>query len=52
MKLKYIKTINCPVREEMYNKVLEICEEKDIPSSVFVREAIKLYLEKESKDGK
>jgi len=49
---KYTKMINVPLREDMMKRIKEICEEKDIPVSVFIRDAIKLILEeKEEKYG-
>lgn len=47
---KYTKMINVPLREETLLKIQKICEEKDIPISVFIREAIKLILEKTEKE--
>ena len=51
-KEKYSKMINVPLREEMMLEVLKVCEEKDIPISVFVRDAIKLVLKEKTEDGK
>jgi len=51
-KEKYSKMINVPLREEMMVEVLKVCEEKDIPISVFVRDAIKLVLKEKTEDGK
>ena len=50
-KEKYTKMINCPLREDMMLKVLKVCEEKDIPISVFMRDAIKLILDKIDKEN-
>ena len=46
-KSNYTKLIACPVREEMFQKVQKICEDEDIPVSVFIRKIIKMYIEKE-----
>jgi len=52
LKVKYTKMINVPMRDEMKDRVLKVCEEKDIPVSVFMRDAIKLILDKiEKEDG-
>lgn len=52
LKVKYTKMINVPMRDEMKSRVLKVCEEKDIPVSVFMRDAIKLILDKiEKEDG-
>ena len=48
---KYAKMINVPIREEMKERILQICKEKDIPISVFMRDAIKLILEKVEKEN-
>ena len=48
---KYTKMINVPMREEMRERILKICKEKDIPISVFMRDAIKLILEKVEKEN-
>jgi antitoxin component of RelBE/YafQ-DinJ toxin-antitoxin module len=51
-KEKYLKMINVPIREEMLEKIKKVCEEKDIPVSVFMRDAIKLILNKvETENG-
>jgi len=51
-KIKYTKTLNCPVRQEMFLQIQKICEEQDIPLSVFIRQALKLRLKEEYKNGK
>lgn len=43
-KEKYTKMINVPLREDMLLQIKKICEKRDIPISVFVRDAIKLVL--------
>lgn len=48
-KTHYTRLISCPVREEMFQKVQKICEDEDIPVSVFLRKIIKMYIEKEYK---
>ena len=51
-KAKYTKMVNVPMRDEMKSRILKVCEEKDIPISVFMRDAIKLILDKlEKEDG-
>jgi len=47
-KEKYSKIINIPIREEMLSNILKICEEQDIPLTVFVRNAIKQKLKEET----
>jgi len=47
---KYTKTITIPMKEDVLNRILKICEKKDMPVSVFVRDSIKLILEKEESE--
>lgn len=50
MSKKYTKMINVPLREDMMKRIKEICEEKDIPVSVLIRDAIKMMLEEKEKE--
>lgn len=45
---KFTKNINTTLREEMFNKIVNICEKKDISLSDFFRQALKMKLDKES----
>ena len=47
-KEKYSKMINIPVRQEMLEEILKVCDLKDIPVSVFARDAFKEKLKKEA----
>lgn len=49
---KFIKNINCTVREDMFLEVDRICEKKDITLSEFFRQAIKLKIEQEIENEK
>ena len=51
-KEKYTKTLNCPVREEMFLQIQKICENEDIPISVFIRDALKDKIKEILKDAK
>ena len=44
-KVKYKKTICIPVSEEMFSKIKEITDEKEITYSKFIREAITKLME-------
>lgn len=50
--IKYEKIITCPVREEMFLQLKQICEKKDIPLSRFIRDALKIKIEEELKNGR
>ena len=46
---KFVKNINATLRDEMYDKIVKICEEKDMSLSEFFRDALKMkiqYIEK------
>lgn len=52
-KPKYLKTICCPVTNEMFEKIMKITDEKEIAISEFMRESLELKLSlEESKDEK
>lgn len=51
-KLKYTRVITCPVREEMFLQIQRICQDKDIPLSIFIREALKIKLKENSENEK
>ena len=44
-KLRYTKNMNCPVSEEMFLKIKEITDEREISFSEFIREAITKLME-------
>ena len=44
---KYTKILSCPVREEMLKQLKQLCEKKDIPMSVFIRQVLKDKLKEE-----
>mgnify|MGYP000991045159 FL=1 len=50
-KTKYTKMINVPMREEMKERILKICKDKDITISTFMRNAVKLILEEIEKEN-
>jgi len=43
-KAKYLKTLCCPMTEEMFLKVNQITEEKEISISEFLRDSIELKI--------
>lgn len=43
-KPKYLKTICCPVTNEMFEKIMKITDEKEIAISEFMRESLELKL--------
>lgn len=47
---KYTKIITCPIREEMFLQIKQICEKKDVPLSVFIRDALKVKIAEELKN--
>ena len=46
---KFEKNVNCTMSKEMFLKIEEICKNREIPLSHFIREAIKDKLKKEEK---
>jgi len=46
-KAKYIKNINCPMTDEMFRKVKEVTEVREIAFSEFIRECIQEKFERE-----
>ena len=52
-KPKYLKTICCPVTNEMFEKIMKITDVKEIAISEFIRESLELKLSlEESKNEK
>jgi hypothetical protein len=52
-KAKFIKNVNCPMTIEMFNKILEETDKREIPFSEYIREAIKLkFKQEESENGR
>jgi UDP-glucose 6-dehydrogenase len=52
-KAKFIKNVNCPMTEEMFSKILEETDKREIPFSEYIREAIKLkFKTEELENGK
>lgn len=45
----YTKVLSSPVKEELFNKVQQLAQDKDIPVSMLIREAVKRYIEEETK---
>ena len=41
---KFEKNVNCTMSNEMYLKISEICKEREIPISLFIRETLKSRL--------
>lgn len=51
-KVRYIKNVNCPMTIEMFNRILEETNKREIPFSEYIREAIELKLSEDSKNGR
>lgn len=53
-KQRYVKNVNCTMTNEMFEKVLEETNKREIPFSEYIREAItlKIKTDMESKNGK
>lgn len=49
-KLKYTRNMNCPVSDEMFLKIKEITDEREISFSEFIRDALSAKLMEEEKD--
>jgi predicted transcriptional regulator len=50
-KTKYTKILSGPVKEEMFDIIHQLAQDKDIPVSMLIREALRRYIEEESKNG-
>jgi hypothetical protein len=50
-KQRFIRNVNCTMTKEMFEKILEETNRREIPFSEYIREAIKLKLEEDSKNG-
>jgi predicted DNA-binding protein len=53
-KPKYLKTVCCPLTNEMFEKIMKITDEREIAISEFIRESIELKIHsmEESENGK
>jgi len=51
-KVRYSKNINCPMTEEMFNKIIIETDKRGIPFSEYVREALELKIVEDLKDGR
>jgi hypothetical protein len=52
-KAKFIKNINCPMTEDMFERVLKETDKREIPFSEYIRESIELKFKMEdSENGK
>ncbi len=49
-KVRYVKNINCPMTLEMFNRILAETNKREIPFSEYIREALELKLNVDSKD--
>jgi hypothetical protein len=49
---KFTKNINTTLREDMYNQIVKICEEKDISLSDFFRQSLKIKIDEEISNEK
>ena len=46
-KAKYLKTLCCPMTEEMFLKIIKFTDEKEIAISEFLRDSIELKFKME-----
>lgn len=52
-KVRFVKNVNCPMTQEMFERILSETDKREIPFSEYIREAIKLKFELEdSENGK
>jgi hypothetical protein len=52
-KAKFIKNVNCPMTEEMFQRILTETDRREIPFSEYIRESIKLkFKQEDSENGK
>jgi len=47
IRTNYTKVLSSPVKEEFFNKVQQFAQDRDIPVSMLIREALKKYIEEE-----
>jgi len=45
--VKFEKNVNCTMSQEMFLKIEKICKEREIPLSIFIREALRSKLKEE-----
>jgi hypothetical protein len=45
--IKFEKNVNCTMTKEMFLKIEKICKDREIPLSLFIREALKFKLKEE-----
>jgi len=50
-KAKFVKNVNCPMTEEMFQKILKETDKREIPFSEYIREAIKLKIKTENSEN-
>lgn len=50
-KARFVKNVNCPMTLEMFEKILEETNKREIPFSEYIREAIKLKISTESTEN-
>lgn len=43
-KVRYSKNVNCPMTQEMFKKILEETDRREIPFSEYIREALELKI--------
>jgi len=52
-KAKFVKNVNCPMTQEMFERILAETDKREIPFSEYIRESIKLKFKLEdSENGK
>jgi hypothetical protein len=52
-KAKFVKNVNCPMTIEMFNRILDETNKREISFSEYIRESIKLKFKLEnSENGK
>lgn len=50
-KVRFVKNVNCPMTKEMFEKILEETNRREIPFSEYIREAIKLKIKVDDEDS-
>jgi hypothetical protein len=51
-KVRYSKNVNCPMTIEMFQRIVVETDKREMPFSEYIREALELKLNLDSKDGK
>ena len=49
--IKFTKNVNCIMSEEMFLKINDICKKREIPLSIFIREALRSKLKEDEENG-